>query len=197
MKRVIVGLTGASGSLLAQSVIDQLLTLGHEVHFVASKLGEKVMAYELETPYETVLAAFKENPLFHLYDNDNLFAAISSGSFPIDGMCIVPCSMGTLGKIASGITDTLICRAADVSLKERRPLVLMTRETPLNGIHLENMLKLSRYGAVIMPPVPAFYNRPQTVTAIVEQTAARALRTLGIMTEAYPVWNGEFGDVDE
>jgi len=179
MKRVIVGLTGASGSLLAQSVIDQLLTLGHEVHFVASKLGEKVMAYELETPYETVLAA------------------ISSGSFPIDGMCIVPCSMGTLGKIASGITDTLICRAADVSLKERRPLVLMTRETPLNGIHLENMLKLSRYGAVIMPPVPAFYNRPQTVTAIVEQTAARALRTLGIMTEAYPVWNGEFGDVDE
>ncbi|MDH8677926.1 UbiX family flavin prenyltransferase [Fusibacter bizertensis] len=195
MKRIIVGLTGASGSILAYSVIEQLLALGHEVHFVTSKLGEKVMAYEMEDHFEKIIGKFMSSPLFIKYDQENLFAAISSGSFPIDGMCIVPCSMGTMGKIAGGIADSLICRAADVTLKEKRPLVLVTRETPLSGIHLENMLKLTRYGAVIMPPVPAFYNRPKTVKDIVDQTAARVLRTLGIQSDTYPIWSGNLTEL--
>lgn len=203
MKRIIVGLTGASGSALTYSVIEQLLSLGHEVHFVASKLGEKVMAYELEDNYEALISPFLNNSRFIRYEQEDLFSNISSGSYPIDGMCIVPCSMGTMGKIAGGIADTLICRGADVTLKEKRPLILVTRETPLSGIHLENMLKLTRYGAVIMPPVPAFYNKPKSVKEIVDQTAARVLRTFGIMSDTYPIWNGNsdgiahLGDLDE
>lgn len=195
MKRIIVGLTGASGSALTYSVIEQLLSLGHEVHFVASKLGEKVMAYELEDNFEALITPFSNDSRFIRYAQDDLFSSISSGSYPIDGMCIVPCSMGTMGKIAGGIADTLICRAADVTLKEKRPLILVTRETPLSGIHLENMLKLTRYGAVIMPPVPAFYNKPKTVKEIVDHTAARVLRTLGIMSDTYPIWNGNTNEI--
>lgn len=191
MKRILVGLTGASGSVLAYTVVKLLLENGHEVHFVASKLGERVMAYELERDYADVLSEFESFSHFVHHDNDNLFASIASGSYPVDAMVIVPCSMGTLGKIAGGIADSLICRAADVALKERRALVLVTRETPLNGIHLENMLKLTRYGATILPPVPAYYSKPKTVQDIVNQTAARILGTLGIASEEQVVWNGE------
>lgn len=191
MKRILVGLTGASGSVLAYTVVKLLLENGHEVHFVASELGERVMAFELERDYADVLSEFESFSHFVHYDNDNLFASIASGSYPVDAMVIVPCSMGTLGKIAGGIADSLICRAADVALKERRALVLVTRETPLNGIHLENMLKLTRYGATILPPVPAYYSKPKTVQDIVNQTAARILGTLGIASEEQVVWNGE------
>ncbi len=191
MKRILVGLTGASGSVLAYTVVKLLLENGHEVHFVASKLGERVMAYELERDYADVLSEFESFSHFVHHDNDNLFASIASGSYPVDAMVIVPCSMGTLGKIAGGIADSLICRAADVALKERRALVLVTRETPLSGIHLENMLKLTRYGATILPPVPAYYSKPKSVQDIVNQTAARILGTLGIVTEEQVVWNGE------
>lgn len=196
MKRIVVGLTGASGSILAYTVIQKLLENGHEVHFVASKLGERVMAYELERRYLDILADFKVNPNFVVHDNENLFASISSGSFLVDAMCIVPCSMGTLGKIAGGISDSLICRAADVTLKERRSLVLVIRETPLSGIHLENMVKLNRYGATIMPPVPAYYNKPKTVDDIVIGSAARILRTLGVIIDDYKVWSGDEGGFD-
>ena len=191
MKRILVGLTGASGSVLAYTVVKLLLENGHEVHFVASKLGERVMAYELERDYADILCEFGSFSHFVHHDNDNLFASIASGSYPVDGMVIVPCSMGTLGKITGGIADSLICRAADVALKERRALILVTRETPLSGIHLENMLKLTRYGATIVPPVPAYYSKPKTVQDIVNQTAARILGTLGIVTEEQVVWNGE------
>lgn len=196
MKRIVVGLTGASGSILAYTVIQKLLENGHEVHLVASTLGERVMAYELERRYQDILTDFKKNPNFVVHDNDNLFASISSGSYLVDAMCIVPCSMGTLGKIAGGISDSLICRAADVTLKERRPLVLVIRETPLSGIHLENMLKLNRYGATIMPPVPAYYNKPKTVADIVTGSAARILRTLGVIIDDYKVWSGDEGGFD-
>jgi 4-hydroxy-3-polyprenylbenzoate decarboxylase len=196
MKRIVVGLTGASGSILAYTVIQKLLENGHEVHLVASTLGERVMAYELERRYQDILTDFKKNPNFVVHDNDNLFASISSGSYLVDAMCIVPCSMGTLGKIAGGISDSLICRAADVTLKERRPLVLVIRETPLSGIHLENMLKLNRYGATIMPPVPAYYNKPKTVDDIVTGSAARILRTLGVIIDDYKVWSGDEGGFD-
>jgi len=191
MKRILVGLTGASGSILAYTTVKLLLEHGHEVHFVASKIGERVMAYELERVYTDIITEFESFSQFIKHENDNLFASIASGSYPMDAMVIVPCSMGTLGKIAGGISDSLICRAADVALKERRSLILVTRETPLSGIHLENMLKLTRYGATILPPVPAYYSKPKTVQDIVNQTAARIIATLGIDTGAQIVWNGE------
>lgn len=188
MKKIAVGLTGASGSTLANSVIKQLLDAGHEVHFVATQVGEKVLSYELETPYATWLSNYLSHPHFIKYDNTDLFGQLASGSYSIDAMVIVPCSMGTLGKIAHGISDTLIIRAADVALKEKRPLVLVTRETPLSGIHLQNMLTLTQNGATILPPVPAYYNRPTTVEEIVTQTAARVLLSLGIKSESHRVW---------
>lgn len=190
MKRIIIGLTGASGSILAYTAIKKLLENGHEVHLVASGLGERVMAYELEQPYSEILSEFMTYSKFVHHDNDNLFARIASGSYPVDAMCIIPCSMGTLGKISGGTSDNLICRAADVMLKERRPLILVTRETPLSGIHLENMVKLSRYGATIMPPVPAFYNRPKTLEDVIAHTVARILSTIGVTLDEHISWNG-------
>lgn len=190
MKTIIVGVTGASGSVLAHQTVLKLLALGHNVHFITTELGARVMAYELEQPFSALLESYGHYPNFTRHQNDDLFASISSGSFPVDAMCILPCSMGTLGKIAGGISDSLICRAADVTLKERRPLLLVTRETPLSGIHLENMLKLNRYGAIIMPPVPAYYNRPKTVESLIDHTVSRILRTLGITSDTDMIWTG-------
>jgi 4-hydroxy-3-polyprenylbenzoate decarboxylase len=113
---------------------------------------------------------------------------MASGSFPADAMVVAPCSMGTLAKVASGIADNLLCRAADVSIKEKRPLILMVRETPLSSIHLENMLKLSRAGVTIFPPVPAYYNQPITMIESARQTVARVLQTIGITTEDMKIW---------
>lgn len=190
MKRIILGITGASGSVLAYTALKMLLEAGHEVHLVASTLGERVMTYELSRDYDQILDELKSYPTFHHHSNDDLFASIASGSYQVDAMCIIPCSMGTLGKIANGIADNLLCRAADVTLKERRPLVLVTRETPLSGIHLENMVKLSRYGAIIMPPVPAFYNKPKTLDDVITHTASRVLRALGVSTHEHVQWEG-------
>lgn len=190
MKTIIIGVTGASGSVLAHQTVLKLLALGYQVHFITTELGARVMAYELEQPFTELLQNYAQNHNFVHHKNDDLFASISSGSFPIDAMCILPCSMGTLGKIAGGISDSLICRAADVTLKERRPLLLVTRETPLSGIHLENMLKLSRYGAIIMPPMPAYYNRPKTVEALIDHTVSRILRTLGVTSDSDVIWTG-------
>ncbi|HAS73530.1 MAG TPA: aromatic acid decarboxylase [Clostridiales bacterium UBA8960] len=190
MKRIIIGLTGASGSILAYTAVKKLLDNGHEVHFVASDLGQRVMAYELERSYSEILIEFGSYRNFVHHENDNMFASIASGSYSSDAMCIIPCSMGTLGKISGGIADNLLCRAADVMLKEHRPLVLVTRETPLSGIHLENMVKLSRYGATIMPPVPAFYNKPKSLEDMIQHTVARILRALGITLDEHVTWSG-------
>jgi 4-hydroxy-3-polyprenylbenzoate decarboxylase len=120
----------------------------------------------------------------------DMAAAISSGSFPTDGMIIAPCSMRSLGGIANGVGDSLIMRAADVSLKERRKLVLLVRETPLHEIHLQNMLTLARMGAVVLPPMPAFYNAPQSVEDIVDHVVARALDQFGLQMAGARRWNG-------
>lgn len=191
MKRIVVGITGASGSILAKGVIETLLKSGHEVHLVVSPQGEKVLAYELECSFSNYIADLKAlSPKFCHYDSQNLFAAISSGSFHTDGMIVVPCSMGTLGKIAGGTSDNLLCRAADVTLKEQRPLVLVARETPLSSLHLENMLKLSRNGAIILPPVPAYYNRPKDLETLIEHTVGRILKSAKIENPLYAVWHG-------
>jgi flavin prenyltransferase len=196
-QKIIVAITGASGAIYGTVLVAELLQRPIEVHLIVSEYGRKVMAHELgisgpmipflETEYGMIPdsgAALKE------YSSDNLFAPPASGSFRHSGMVITPCSMKTLAAIASGFADNLIARSADVCLKEKRPLILLTRETPLSTIHLENMLKVSRAGAVIHPPVPAFYHRPESVRDIVNATVGRILDHLGISHKLAAEWNG-------
>jgi flavin prenyltransferase len=185
-RRIIVGMTGATGTIIAVRVLEMLRDAGVETHLVMSKWAVRTLLHETPHRPEDV-----ERLATHVYAAGDQGAAISSGSFVTDAMIVVPCSMRTLGAIAHGFGDHLIHRAADVVLKERRRLVLSVRESPLNDIHLENMLKLSRMGAVICPPMPAFYTRPSSVDEIVTWTAARLLDQVGIHAAAAHRWDGE------
>lgn len=186
VSRLIVGITGATGTLYGVRLLQLLQNSGIETHLVLSKWGARTLVHETSYTAEQVqrLASFS-------YAAQDLGAAISSGSFVTSGMVVCPCSVRTLAAIAHGTADTLIHRAADVVLKERRKLVLVVREAPLNDIHLENMLKLSRMGVVIFPPVPAFYTQPKTIDDIVDQTAMRVLDQFGIHVPAAKRWDGE------
>ena len=192
MKRFVIGITGASGSILAKRLIENLIANGCEVHIIATNSGEKVFEYEIG---ESILSFIEQQtlttPNLYYHDNKNLFASIASGSFISDGMVILPCSMGTLAKMAHGISDNLLTRAADVTLKEKRPLLVMPRETPLSRIHLQNMLTLHDSGARIIPPVPAFYHQPSTLDDVINQIVGRVLFTLGIENNSHHVWQGE------
>jgi 4-hydroxy-3-polyprenylbenzoate decarboxylase len=189
MKKIIVGITGASGSILAHRFIEALLFLNNEVHLVITPNGEKVCEYELEQSFEEMLEFYKKlGGKIYYYQNDDLFARISSGSYKTDAMVIIPCSMGTLGKVANGISDTLLTRTADVMIKEDRRLILITRESPLSSIHLENMLKLSRIGVTIMPPVPSFYNKPKNLEESISLTVGRILQNIDIENPYHKVW---------
>ncbi len=189
MKTFIVGVTGASGSIYAVRLIETLLKLGHKVHLIVTTNGQKVLAYELENTFESIIDGFMSlQGILILSENEDMFSKVASGSYKTDGMIVVPCSMGTLGKISGGITDTLLVRAADVMLKERRQLILVTRESPLNSIHLENMLKLNKAGADICPPVPAFYDKPKTIDDIVNFSVGRLLSRLGVENDLYTPW---------
>ncbi len=173
--RLIVGITGASGSIYGVRLLQMLRGTNVETHLVMSRWGARTLVHETGyTPEQVQALASVSHPL------TDQGATISSGSFVTMGMVIVPCSVRTLAAIAHGLGDHLVHRAADVVLKERRKLVLAVREAPLNEIHLENMLKLARMGVVIAPPVPAFYARPDTVDEIVNYTAARLLDQFGI-----------------
>lgn len=183
--KIIVGITGATGAIYGIRLLEELKKSGAESHLIISKWAK----YTIER--ETSYSADKVIGLADFYyDEENLAAKISSGSFRTEGMVILPCSMKTLGGIANGISETLMCRAADVCLKEKRKLILSVRETPLNAIHLENMLKLSRLGTVILPPVPAFYNNPVTLDDIINQTVGRVLDQFGIESEILNRWEG-------
>lgn len=184
--KIAVGLTGGSGAIYTLALLQYLGTLGIERHLVASELGLRVMEHECgvgTAELETYCEVF--------HDNRDLGATLASGSFRIDGMAVVPCSMKTLAGVASGYSDTLLTRAADVCLKERRKLVLVVRETPFSPIHLENMLKLARLGVVILPACPAFYNHPRDLGDMVTFMAGKILDQLGIEHEVYERWNGE------
>ena len=168
--RLIVGISGASGIIYGIRLLEMLKTLGVVSHLIVSK------GAELTRAYETTLSAKALQNLADVYHpHQDIGASIASGSFKTDGMIIAPCSMKTLAEIATGMTTNLLSRAADVVLKERRRLVLMVRESPLHSIHLENMLKLSNMGAIILPPVPAFYAKPKTLDEMVNHTIGRAL----------------------
>ncbi len=192
MKSFIVGITGASGSIYGASLIEELYSLGFTVHVVATEQGAQVWNFELDSPLATWVSQFSEDRII-LHNQQNLFAAIASGSCRVDGMVVAPCSMGTLGKIANGVGGGLLTRCADVCIKERRPLVLVARETPLSGIHLKNMLTVTQQGAVIFPPVPAFYHKPKSIEDIVTHTVGRVLSTLGVESSKHVSWEGSNG----
>jgi 4-hydroxy-3-polyprenylbenzoate decarboxylase len=191
-RAVVVGVTGASGIVIAARLARALAQVdGTEIHLVISKHGRLTMVEEMgiEGSGDTMLRAFvgeQAAARVRLHPVDDVAAPIASGSFPTLGMVIVPCSANTLGCLASGVTENLIHRAADVTLKERRPLLLAFRETPLHAVHLENMLRLARAGATIFPVAPAFYHRPRTLDEVIDQYVARLLdhlqmpHTLGI-----------------
>jgi 4-hydroxy-3-polyprenylbenzoate decarboxylase len=184
--RVIVGITGATGTIYGVRLLERLRDAGVETHLVISRWGARTLLHE--TPYsrEQVEALASAT-----YAASDMGAAISSGSFQTTGMIVVPCSAKTLAAIAHGYGDNLIHRAADVILKERRKLILAVRESPLSDIHLENMLKLSRMGAVIVPPMPAFYHHPLSVDDIVDHTVARLLDHVGVEVPGAQRWAGE------
>lgn len=183
--KIVVGISGGSGSIYAISLLKALKELNIETHLVMSTMGKKVIEHECGITIDEI-----KSMAAHIHDNNDFFAPIASGSFKVEGMVVVPCSMKTLSAIANGFSDSLITRACDVSIKERRKLVLVTRETPLSSIHLENMLKLSRMGVTIFPPAPGFYNHPQTIEDIVLQMTGRILDILGIENNLLDRWKG-------
>ena len=186
--RLIVALSGATGSIYGVRLLECLRAAGVETHLVLSRWGVRTLLHETAYSKEQVEALATK-----AYAPGDMGAAISSGSFRTDGMVIAPCSAKTLAAVAHGFGENLVHRAADVVLKERRRLVLVVREAPLSDIHLENMLKLSRMGAVMLPPMPAFYNRPRTVDDIVDHTVSRMLDQFGIEVPGMPRWSGEMG----
>jgi 4-hydroxy-3-polyprenylbenzoate decarboxylase len=185
MKRLIVGITGATGAILGIRLLEALRGQEVETHLVLSKWAMQTIEHETSLTVKEVQAFASV-----VHGAGDMGASISSGSFLTDGMVIIPCSMRTLGAIAHGTGEHLIHRAADVILKERRRLVLVAREMPLNDIHLENMLKLSRMGATVMPPMPAFYNFPETIDDLVNHVVARVLDHCGIPADFARRWEG-------
>jgi 4-hydroxy-3-polyprenylbenzoate decarboxylase len=184
--RLIVGITGATGTILGVRLLQLLQDAKIETHLVLSNWGARTLIHE--TPYS--VQQVQKMATQHYASQDH-GAAISSGSFLTQGMVICPCSVRSLAAIAHGNGDTLVHRAADVVLKERRKLVLVVRETPLSDIHLENMLKLSRMGVVIFPPVPAFYHHPKEIGDIVDQTVLRILDQFELRLPSPARWSGK------
>lgn len=192
MKKIIVGITGASGSIYFLRLMENLIKENISIYVVASEQGKNVLKYETGVELETQIEVWKKtNNEIYLEDNDNLFSPIASGSFVCDKMIIVPCSMSTLAEIANGITKTLLIRGADVMIKERKKLVLVPRETPLSSIHLENMLKLSIIGVTILQATPGFYNFPKTMDDLINFVVGKALDSLEINNESYIRWEGK------
>jgi len=198
MNNFVVGITGASGSIYGLRLVEELLTSGRQVSLLLTNAGRQVTTFEtglkLPEPYAECKAAmqayFQEHERFDFYALDDFFAPIASGTSAPDAMVICPCSMGTVGRIAAGLSENLLERVADVALKERRELILVPRETPFNQIHLENLLRLSRAGAHILPAMPGFYQHPQSVLEMVDFVVGKVLDSLGIEHQLFKRWGG-------
>ena len=185
-KRIVVAISGASGALYGVRLLQMLRSLeGVQTHLTVSDAGWLNIQQELEMPRAEVQALADV-----FYPVRDVGAAIASGSFQCDGMVISPCSMRTLAAVALGLSDNLITRAADVMLKERRRLILMVRETPLNLAHLRNMTSVTEMGGIVFPPVPGFYHRPQSIAEMVDHTTSRVLDVLGVPAAEAVRWNG-------
>jgi 4-hydroxy-3-polyprenylbenzoate decarboxylase len=185
--RVVVGVSGASGAVIGLRVVEILGELGAETHVVVSRAGERTLTQEVGPDALARLAAAASQ----WYDVEDIGATIASGSFRTAGMIVAPCSMRTLAAVASSNSDNLLTRAADVHLKERRPLVLVARETPLHLGHLRAMTAATEAGAIIAPPVPAFHLKPESVTDIVEQCARRSIDLLKAFDPIAAEWRGD------
>jgi 4-hydroxy-3-polyprenylbenzoate decarboxylase len=183
--RLIVAITGASGVVYGKRLLGILQERKVETHLVVSKAAEKVIEHELEMRKKEL-----EELASHVYDVNDLSAPIVSGSFKTDGMIVIPCSMKTLAGIAHGYSDNLILRAADVTLKEKRKLILVPRETPLSVVHLRNMLDLASQGVLIVPAMPAYYHKPEKIEDLVDFIAGKVLDLLGIEHELFKRWHG-------
>ncbi len=183
--RIVVGVTGASGAIHAVRLLERLKTAGAETHLVASPAGVLNVHHELGLD-RRALEALADRA----YNPSDVGAAIASGSFACDAMIVAPCSMKTLAAVAHGLCDNLIARAADVTLKERRRLVLMVRETPFNLAHLRNMVAVTEMGGVIFPPLPAYYHRPASIDEMVDDTIERVLALIGVVGAAPRRWSG-------
>ena len=183
--RLIVGISGATGIIYGIRLLEALRELQVETHVVLSRWAIENLALETEYSLADILRLTD-----YYYENTQLGATIASGSFKTNGMVVVPCSMKSLAAMAVGYSDSLLHRAADVIIKEKRKLILVPRETPLSPIHLENMLKLANTGAVIMPPMPAFYHKPASIADIVDQHVGRILDQFGLENQLVKRWNG-------
>lgn len=184
--RLIVAISGASGTIYAVELLRALKKFGNvETHLIISEVGEKILKAETGLSKGNIVSL-----VTRYYNVNDLEAPITSGSYAVDGMVIVPCSMKTLAGVANGYSDNLILRAADVALKERRPLVLVVRETPLNLIHLENMVKAARAGAIILPASPAFYHKPESVKDLVDYVVKKILAIFKFEYRPEISWGG-------
>ncbi len=188
-KKIILGITGASGTAIARQLITDLQDREAEISLIISNWADQVAIHETGISWENWLKGQRGKILREQWNN--MASVLASGSSFYDGMIIAPCSMGTLGGISAGISRNLIERAADVSLKEKRSLVLVPREAPFNRIHLTNMLNLTDAGAVILPPIPSFYHNPETIDDLLQQISARILKSLGISSDRLKSWAGE------
>ena len=180
-KRIIVAITGASGSIYAKNLLEKLANHSDEVAEIAlivSDTGEQVWQYELDSK-------IPQSRLIKRYDNSSFFAPTASGSAGYNAMIVIPCTAGTLGRIANGTSNDLIARSADVMLKERKPLVLVLRESPYNLIHIENMRKLTLAGGVVFPASPSFYSKPSSINALVDTVTDRVLAMVGLNVNGY------------
>jgi len=183
--KIIVGVTGASGTVYGWRLLERLRDLRVEIHLVLSRAGERTAWLEMAKA-----AAEFRRLADHSYPAEDIGASIASGSFPVDGMVVAPCSINTMSSIANGITSNLLTRAADVTLKERRKLILLIRETPLHLGHLRSMVTLAEMGAIVAPPIPAFYHKPQSVSDIVDHSVDRVLDLLGLPRPDAWRWQG-------
>ena len=183
---IIVAITGSSGVIYGIRLLETLQKLNVETHLVLSDWGERNIRIETSKTINYVKSLSAR-----IYDNSNMAAPISSGSFRTEGMAIVPCSMKTLSSIANGYDDNLISRAAGVCIKECRKLILVPRETPLSAIHLQNMLTLSQYGVVILPAMPGFYHKPKTIEDLADHLIGKVLDQLGIEHNLFERWGGD------
>ena len=183
---IVIAITGCSGVIYGVRLLEVCKKLGIETDLIVSRAAEQILKLELDKKVGELRKLATRS-----YPPEDLTAPLASGSYPVDAMVVVPCSVKTLGAVASGVTADLIARAADVTLKEGRPLVLVPRETPLNLIHLENMVKLRRAGAMILPAAPAFYHGPQKIQDLVDFIVGRVLDTLGVEHRLYRRWEGK------
>jgi len=185
LKRIIVGISGASGVIYGIRLLEVLKDLNMETHLVLTEAAKKNILIETMLKAENV-----EGLASHVYNVDNLAAPISSGSFKTDGMVIAPCTIKTLSGVAHSYNENLLIRAADVTLKERRRLILVVRETPLHKGHLELMLKAAELGGIILPPMPAFYHSPRKIEDLIDHTIGRVLDIMGVEHSLYKKWEG-------